>query len=332
MTIYSNQSILIERFESNQSIFIESFESNQSILVERFESNSIFSEFCDYPITLYNETLRELICNNDNDDHISYQDIYPIDGNEIENYVEFIHLSKTGGESVEATLGLEKNQYKAMDYLRMQNILKPSVLSFTIIRNPYSRTFSWFKFCIHGWYDPRSGDMLIPYAPYSGNKTCNDCRYALDQWTNKYQNDTDITIKNAQIAFENWVYRAFIDNPHCMETNLPWNLYLSHSKSHLFLVDLIMRFETLKGDWDIFLEILGLNKSIHQLKHKNVDKLEGKNKIINITTPRMMIPSDKQLAKLLEKDWRYYYTEKSKKIVRDRFSVDFELFNYDIDF
>ena len=44
-----------------------------------------------------------------------------------------------------------------------------------------------------------------------------------------------------------------------------------------------------------------------------------------------MEPSTVHLLKLLEKDWRYYYTPRSKEIVYKRFRVDFQLFGYDTD-
>ena len=318
---------------------------------EELPSNSIFSYFCNYQIILYNETLRELICNNTNR-NISFKDIYGHNKYHyliMKNYLEFIHLSKTGGESVESTLKIKKNHKRAME--RINNIFNNNILSFTIIRNPYSRTFSWFKFCIHGWYD-YFGRPHIPIAPFSKNMSCTDCRYALNLWTNKYLNDANITIKNAKIAFEKWLIRAFIDNKDCMETNLPYNIYLTHNVSNIFLVDLIMRFETLKLDWNIFLDILGVNKSIYKLKYKNIDKLENKTrkeiirnntrmirntktryntkrKVNMINYRNWMLPSNKHIAKLLEMDWRYYYTEKSKDIVYQRFKLDFTLFNYD---
>ena len=300
--------------------------------------NSIFSEFCLYPITLYNETLRRLICNNKNHpNNISYHGIYPRDKSflhRMASRVVFIHLSKTGGESVEATFRFKKSHKKAMD--RLNEILSKNILSFTIIRNPYSRAFSWFKFCIHGWYDEH-GISIIPNAPFSEHWHCNDCKFALSQWSDKYKNDKDITMENARIAFESWLINAFINksNQYCLETNYPFNLYLSHSKTQQFLVDFIMKFETLHQDWNIFLDILGLDRNKYQLKHKNMDKLQGnKRRLLKTMSTRRveMIPSERHLQKLLERNWTEYYTERAKQIVLDRFRVDFQLFNYHVDF
>eukprot|EP01083_Nonionella_stella_P278610 947516_1 len=202
-----------------------------------------------------------------------FKNIYPINStNNFREYVEFIHLSKTGGESIEATLGLQKNHDKAND--RKPKVLKVNTISFTVIRNPYARAYSWFKFCIHGW----GKNYQVPNAPFSEHDQCCDCHYAQQIWKYKYKNNRQqYTIENAKIAFELWLKKTFINkkNEHCMETNLPFNLYLSDYKTNKFMVDLIIKFENMKSDWNIFLNILGLNKIKYQLAYKNIDDDTG---------------------------------------------------------
>lgn len=264
---------------------------------------------------------------NDNEQKLLFKDIYP--WSTIDNKprymvttkklmdMEFIHLSKTGGESVESTLSLNKSHSKANDRID-RIVIKPNRASFTVIRNPYSRTFSWFKFCIHGWHKLNN----IPSTRFSESKWCCQCQYARNIWTEKYKyNKTQYSIENAKKAFELWLIKTFLtsNNSYCMEVNLPWNLYLIDHKTNQFLVDIILKYEYYQQDWNIFLNIFNLNHEKFQLKHQNVDKSDNNLKRISMT-------------KLIEKEWKYYYTQKSKKIVADRFRLDFKIFNYQYDF
>ena len=63
--------------------------------------------------------------------------------------IAFVHIPKTGGETVEKLFGLSKNHHPV--YKRFSKGIPDNAFVFSIIRDPYTRIFSWFKFCIHGW-------------------------------------------------------------------------------------------------------------------------------------------------------------------------------------
>jgi len=63
----------------------------------------------------------------------------------------FLHVPKTGGESIEAMFGMLMNNHMT-SVEREEEIHNPSMTPFVIsvVRNPYDRAFSWFRYCIHG--------------------------------------------------------------------------------------------------------------------------------------------------------------------------------------
>ena len=67
----------------------------------------------------------------------------------IQKELVFLHIPKTGGESLENALEIKKN-HKTWRQRRGETVLNSSFLV-TIIRNPFDRMLSWFRFCLHGW-------------------------------------------------------------------------------------------------------------------------------------------------------------------------------------
>lgn len=52
---------------------------------------------------------------------------------------KFIHISKTGGETIDVLLNLDKDHTMAKDVLNIGNYY-----SFCFVRNPYTRLYSWY--------------------------------------------------------------------------------------------------------------------------------------------------------------------------------------------
>ena len=62
----------------------------------------------------------------------------------------FLHAPKTGGESIEGMFGLMMNNH--MTAVERREEFHPHGRDFVIgvVRNPYDRAFSWFRYCING--------------------------------------------------------------------------------------------------------------------------------------------------------------------------------------
>lgn len=110
----------------------------------------------------------------------------------------FIHIPKTGGESVEAALKIQKDHRTAFT----RNFCKPAsaklraprTVWFTIVRNPYSHLLSWFKFCIHGW----RGHIPTP-------QDINLCD-SVDSWAAKISTEHNLLSLSAiRESFNHWI-------------------------------------------------------------------------------------------------------------------------------
>ena len=91
----------------------------------------------------------------------------------------FLHIPKTGGESVEAALGVKKNHDMAR--VRKESMgekVWDCAFKFSIARNPWARWESWYSFCKSGY-----GDKLkVPRPQWA----CRMARYmTLSSWTKK---------------------------------------------------------------------------------------------------------------------------------------------------
>ena len=67
----------------------------------------------------------------------------------------FIHIPKTGGETAEKIFDIEKNHQLGAS--RKEIRPHPNEMTITIIRNPFDRLFSWFRFCRRGWFNEKAG-------------------------------------------------------------------------------------------------------------------------------------------------------------------------------
>lgn len=70
--------------------------------------------------------------------------------------IVFIHVPKTGGETLEEALNISKSHEPLRRRLgevfsgeKMDT--KRDVAVLLLVRNPYERMWSWFKFCLHGY-------------------------------------------------------------------------------------------------------------------------------------------------------------------------------------
>mmetsp|Transcript_4365 Transcript_4365/g.9250 ORF Transcript_4365/g.9250 Transcript_4365/m.9250 type:complete len:299 (-) Transcript_4365:160-1056(-) len=165
--------------------------------------------------------------------------------------VLFVHVPKTGGETIEAALRVNKNHSSAFGRNHCKPALErmhkaPGTIWFTVVRDPYTRLVSWFKFCVHGWH------RGIP-TPYHIN-LCDE----VDAWAEK-SNDQAPSIGSIKIFFNHWLLKTkaaydFEMAEHGLETcrakfesGFVWGTYESWLKDQQggLLVDVVIKFEDL---------------------------------------------------------------------------------------
>ena len=110
----------------------------------------------------------------------------------------FVHIPKTGGESLEAAFHLGKNHSLARNrpelarnHTALQGSERP-IFAFSTIRNPFDRAASWFRFCLNGYFKKELNRNVIP-APE------NLCQLARSKWVS-HEGEVD----RLRLAFGEW--------------------------------------------------------------------------------------------------------------------------------
>jgi hypothetical protein len=256
--------------------------------------------FCHMPFKLYRTDIRDMICDNKNK-------TFGIITQSNQEQFQFLHIPKTGGESLEDTLNIHKSHdtwWQRREWYT-ENKTRHG-LSITIIRNPFDRMYSWFKFCLHGW------KRHLPGPP----------EQCLKAHTVIHSHEGLHNLTCVSLAFEEWIQNIFLDP----NLSHPW-ITLS---AHEFLggitplhVDYIIRFEHYSEDYEILAHALGRNASlVHDNGSSSNDRgqLNGHNKY-NLTY-------DKQVGEILQASYRDVYTDVAKNIVELHFASDLITFNY----
>mmetsp|Transcript_21218 Transcript_21218/g.36213 ORF Transcript_21218/g.36213 Transcript_21218/m.36213 type:complete len:347 (-) Transcript_21218:400-1440(-) len=247
--------------------------------------------------------------------------------------IVFIHIPKTGGESLEAALSLTKSHAPA--FRRKPRLNAKGSLSITIIRNPFSRMYSWFRFCLHGWRGRLPGPTT-------------SCLKA-HQFLNEQYHKTNAPIA---VAFEHWLEYIFAirgDEHWIARTAVN---YLADVEYPSLLIDYYIRFEHYEDDFSRLSHAIGLNNT--NLTHENSSEeqkkfsMSGENvdNLLNFLRARdLPLPGEKEsllldttkintfmykpeLWKLLQVDYRQVYTVKSINLVSIWFAQDLQIFNY----
>lgn len=261
----------------------------------------------------------------------------------------FVHVPKTGGETVESVFNLNKvhdNAYHrclmAKNQMDKANNITcshpPDQFYFSVVRNPYDRMYSWFHFCIHGWFNIRGvWEIPGPY-PFSGCEALQK-RIIKDNhnFTITDQASEQVHMIYTQNLFEwylNYTYNVF--HKYCPEPCLPTNsalynvwvtyeYYYSDPISKEMLVDHVFRFEDIyrkdSGDFSCFPFYsafceAGIKLDLPaKLPHENNDN--GK-----------ILKFKKVLDFLEHKPYHMFYTEKAKAKVGAYYRKDLEKYNY----
>jgi len=175
----------------------------------------------------------------------------------------FIHINKTGGSSVEKALNIPLEHKTALE--KIEEVGWDSwnqKLTFTIVRNPWDKVVSHYHYRV---------------------KT----------------NQTNLGDKH--IEFKEWVKRTYgskddfyYDNPKMFMPQIDWIV----NKNGSILVDEIVHFENLNGEFGMVQKKLGINKPLPHVKKSN------------------------------RGNYRDYYDTVTIEIVRKWFERDIEAFNY----
>jgi hypothetical protein len=267
----------------------------------------------------------------------------------------FVHIPKTGGESIEATLGLLKSHDTAdvrlQDFrnysmprqvLDLQDPTQFKVLDlppdvgaspfvFSIIRNPYDRVLSWFRFCIHGW----QGELSKPHEV---------CRPAVRLFRKVSFLSPKLALTEGEVQHIFWQWMQLMTAPDCLESEGsdyrasgrsgsclehnsfgPYSKYVFNQTSGRLVPDFIMRFEEYAADTSALLRCLGLDI---QIRHENGSG--------NMTTQRAIVRHQDQtnshamadLEFLANMSAKSIYTAASQKWVATNYAADFRSFGY----
>jgi len=175
----------------------------------------------------------------------------------------FIHINKTGGTSVERALKIlceHKTALEKIEEIGWRNWNKK--LTFTVIRNPWDKVVSHYHFRV----DTNQGDLGVNPIDFK-------------EWVKKAYGNQDT---------------FYYDDPKMFMPQINWIA----DKFGNILVEEIIRFESLKSEFDVVLEKLGKGATLPHLKKSN------------------------------RVHYCKYYDEETTLIIRNWFEEDIERFGY----
>ncbi|KAH8068619.1 hypothetical protein JL721_6473 [Aureococcus anophagefferens] len=150
--------------------------------------------------------------------------------------LRFVHVPKTGGTSVEKAFKPRFPKNHALAYDR-SDLAGASVVA--VIRDPYDRALSWFRFCIAGFYGK---------LPHLTAHCAEARRFHADAKKRKIRPPASPTAR-AAMAFERWLALVHGDAAYAnLWVTTPLAVYLTHPATGEFLVDALVRFERLAAD------------------------------------------------------------------------------------
>lgn len=175
----------------------------------------------------------------------------------------FIHINKTGGSSIEKALNIPFEHKTALE--KIDEISREEwdrKLTFTIVRNPWDKVVSHYH-----------------YRVQTNQTELGDKRIGFKEWVKlAYGNQDD----------------DYYDNPKMFMPQLNWIT----DKNGKILVDEIIYFENLDGEFKKVLKKLGRNKTLPHIKKSN------------------------------HRNYREYYDQETIEIVRNWYKRDIECFGY----
>ena len=261
--------------------------------------------FCEANLEIFRATMKDRICG------IGNASLSPSGGQHRKPKITFLHFPKTGGESFEKILKLSKNhneaQERSKDYVTKNG---EEFVAVTIIRNPYDRLLSWFRFCLHGW----RGTLPMP------QRHCLMAHQII-------QKNEQHTLASLSISFEEWLQKILLQKKYFTSfITFPQTYFLGGPND--LMIDYYIRFEHYENDLNFFLAKLGIIRTA--IDHENGSSSVAKGIIKpsyewrgwNVTT-------NLHVLKILGEHKRHdMYTRRSQKLVELWFASDLDLFNY----
>eukprot|EP01104_Vermistella_antarctica_P010724 TRINITY_DN2883_c0_g1_i3.p1 TRINITY_DN2883_c0_g1~~TRINITY_DN2883_c0_g1_i3.p1 ORF type:complete len:354 (-),score=24.94 TRINITY_DN2883_c0_g1_i3:142-1203(-) len=238
--------------------------------------------------------------------------------------LRFVHIPKTGGETIESIFNLKKHHYPASDPKRVVGNedadLDPTHFSFTIVRNPYERVVSWFRFCGRG-YHGNSGNEPTPinlceFARKHASDFPTFVRETLTpglglmadrhQWKGKTGGRLmDSLAETIHGKFYLMTQYEWITTPcDSAPVVLDEHGFVSNFDKREVAVDYVMRFEHYQDHLTQLAALLGRSCSVTKAVHEN---------------------SSSDGHKF---EWWTLYDETSREIVESHFAIDFTMFSY----
>ena len=138
----------------------------------------------------------------------------------------FVHIPKTGGTTIEAVLKIPKNHALAFD--RFQELERPTTFTVAVVRNPWDRALSWYRFCVAG-----AGPPPHPVA---------HCTFArkLNLGLRKSPGKKSAAEANALVAdvVAAWLKTVLTERRYAnLWVSTPMSVYVTHPLTGEFLVD-----------------------------------------------------------------------------------------------
>lgn len=204
--------------------------------------------------------------------------------------IHFVHISKTGGETIEILLKIKKSHELA------KNIDLTNKYSFSFVRNPYSRLYSWYNhFRKHLYMDEINKNMNIlneQSQSYNSLKKCNMV------YPKPHRN---LAVK---YEFKDWVKIILFDDKYKNPSWGPCGLQCDYIYDNdVLLINDIYRFEKYEDNIKKLFIKIGRNDLIDKINKANYNIYK--------------IPIQNA------------YDEELIDIVYKYFQKDFEIFDYD---
>lgn len=280
------------------------------------------------------------------DDHVIFRRSCP--QNASAKQLIFIHIPKTGGESLEKAWDLPKNHHLASE--RRHEVFssagrRDDVFVATIIRNPYDRMWSWFRYCLQkdGWYVYHCPVLEcklavhLAIAEYNERKlmmklsTVHESlqleeaktvfRSAFSEWliiqdTKRIPNDSNLTDEDEKLVPQ-------LGDPEksCLHGSTLTNTitdWLVDPKTREVMPDFTIRFESYEEDFVELNKCLGAQKEV---PHENA---------ASSTESKYHVPVDLVTA-LSSMSWKEAYKPDALQVVRRWFTDDFDAAGYSKD-